>query len=309
MAFKKEKIEEIALYAIEHGLQKTAVDYGIKESTLEREIRRIGGNLKPLIEISEKYNKKDLQKIAKGGTNHDGFAVPQIDFSGDSIKYAHITDLHSGSNYFNFELYKQAIDTIVKEGCEFVLITGDLTDGLSNRPGHIYELTHIGYDSQKNYLKEILSYIPLPTYIIDGNHDRWYEKSNGALICKDVSDLLDHVTFLGQDEGDLLVRGIKIKLWHGEDGSSYAMSYRVQKIIESFTGGEKPHILHVGHTHKAFYMFNRHVHAVSGGAMCRQSRWMRSKKMENHYGFSICTMTVNANGVSRFGYTWYPFYL
>jgi hypothetical protein len=106
--------------------------------------------------------------------------------------------------------------------------------------------------------------------------------------------------------GLILVRRNGKTLW---TFNSYAVSYRMQKLIESFTGGSKPNVLLMGHSHKQGYFFDRHIHAVSGGALSTQSKWMRSKRMANHAGYHFITMRVDADGVRSFTLTWTPFYI
>jgi predicted phosphodiesterase len=125
----------------------------------------------------------------------------------------------------------------------------------------------------------------------------------------DICDTVPNAEYIGRDEGDIEVGGIVIRVFHGEDGSSYAVSYRLQKLIESFTGGTKPNVLLVGHAHKQGYFFDRHIHTVSGGAMCTQSRWMRSKRMANHSGYHFITIKVDDAGVQEFQVTFRPFYV
>jgi len=188
-------------------------------------------------------------------------------------------------------------------------MTGDLSDGMSNRPDHIYDLTHIGYDRQKDYCVEQWSKWPGKVYMIDGNHDRWFIKSNGAVIVKDVCEKLPNAEFLGHDEADISLKGdVVVKLWHGEDGNSYAISYRMQKLAEGITGGEKPHIWLVGHTHKMGYFFIRNIHMISGGALSTQSSWMRRTRKENHTGFWIIKAWIRKDTVTKFSPTFYPFY-
>ena len=99
-----------------------------------------------------------------------------------------------------------------------------------------------------------------------------------------------------------------MKLWHGEDGSSYALSYRLQKIIESLTGGEKPNILIAGHVHKYVKIFERNVYALSVGTIQSQTPWMRGKRLAAHVGFCIGDYWVNKDGLAKMRETWYPFY-
>jgi predicted phosphodiesterase len=181
---------------------------------------------------------------------------------------------------------------------------------MANRPGHVYELSHIGFESQSQHAIDIFSqWTDSPIYMIDGNHDRWYIKAVGANIVERVCRALPNAEFLGHDEGDLTIGAAKIKLWHGEDGSSYAISYRIQKVVESLTGGEKPHILICGHTHKAMYVFDRHIHCLSAGAIQSQSKWMRSKRHASHTGFWHADVGIGKTGVTYFSPTWYPAYV
>ena len=219
-----------------------------------------------------------------------------------------MTDTHIGSIYTRPEIIKEAIQTMEDNGCEFIAHAGDVTEGMSNRPGHVYELTDIGYTAQRDKAVEILSKASLPIYMIDGNHDRWFVKSSGAYIVKDIADTIGAV-YLGQDEGEIIINGAVIRLWHGEDSGSYAVSYRLQKLIESFSGGTKPHVLLCGHTHKQGYFFDRNIHVVSGGCLQMQSRWMRSKRISAHTGYHIIDMTITDDGVTRFRVEFFPFFL
>ena len=144
--------------------------------------------------------------------------------------------------------------------------------------------------------------------MIDGNHDRWFIKSNGAKIVEDICEQIPHATFLGHDEGDIAIGNTTAKLWHGEDGNSYATSYRLQKVVEAMTGGEKPGLLFTGHTHKSLYIFERHVHVYSGGSIQCQSKWMRGKRISAHTGFWIIDAYLNNTGIAKTTSTWYPFY-
>ena len=191
-----------------------------------------------------------------------------------------------------------------------MLHTGDLLEGMSNRPGHVYELADIGYGKQRDHARYLLKEWGLPFYLVGGNHSNWIntKAGMGLDVEEDLCREFPEGHYLGMHEGDLELNGVKVKLWHGEDGSSYATSYRVQKIIEAFTGGEKPHVLLCGHTHKSLFIFERNVHALSTGCIQRQSGFMRMKKLASHVGFWIVEMVVGDGEVKRFTPTWYPFY-
>ena len=306
--------EVVAQYLI-HG-DKAADIMGIKENTLRRYIRRgkaLGLDIergKILSDIEGNYSRAELQAIAKGSKVLPGqLVVPVVEFEGERTRIGVMGDIHFGSKYCLYELVDKAFKEFEKEDCDIVVQCGDLTEGMSNRPGQIYELDHLGYHEQKKIAIEYMSRCPYPLYMIDGNHDRWFIKSNGALIVPDICDAIEHATFLGHDEGSISLGGVaELRLWHGEDGSSYAVSYRIQKIVESLTGGQKPNVMMFGHVHKSMYLYDRHIHCYSAGAFQRQTSWMRGKRLASHTGFWIVDIYVNKDGVSKTTGTWYPFY-
>jgi predicted phosphodiesterase len=309
----KERLAEVLGYAMVQGDEAATEHFGITQETLERYRRAVElGDLpdtKIVRQIMESYSPLELKALAKGARVTPGLPkAPIVNFDGDCITFAHMTDFHIGSIYYHPEWTEKAFEECRKEGVQFICMTGDLSEGMSNRPGHIYELTDIGYAAQKERIVQELSQWEGPAYAIDGNHDRWFVKAAGALIVKDVCDELPNYEYLGQDEGDISINGIVIRLWHGEDGNSYATSYRVQKVVESLTGGNKPHILLLGHTHKQIYMFERHIHCFSGGCLQAQSKWMRGKRIAAHPGFWIIKVWSVPGNVRKVQSTWYPFY-
>lgn len=230
-------------------------------------------------------------------------------WSGESFKFAHVTDTHWGNMMSKVEHWQRACDLIEKEKCEVILHTGDITDGMSGRPGHYYELDAIGATAQINLAVDRLRIAPCPVYGINGNHDLWSFASIGHDVAANLQDRMPGVFFnLGMHEADFHVGGITIKLWHGIDGASYATSYRTQKFIEGLSGGDKPHILLAGHDHKSIFHSCRNVMAFGGGTLCRQTQWMRNKKLAAHVGFWIIEVWQNENGLERIKQEWIPFF-
>lgn len=264
--------------------------------------------------LCKEFSTSELKSILKSGKIYvpdTKISYPEINFSGKKVCFGAISDTHMGSIYYHKNWFREAFRIFNRENCKFITHSGDITDGLSNRPGHVYKLTHIGYDQQKKFaINQFKTHNKnkIPIYCVDGNHDRWFIKSSGAIIVKDIANEVDELHFLGHDIADIKLKNLIIKLWHGEDGSSYATSYRPQKIVESLTGGEKPDILIAGHVHKQGYFFERHIHVVSAGAMCSQSSYMKSKRLANHAGFSVIEATTSNRGVASFKIQWFPFY-
>ena len=317
MPASKDRVKEVVEYSLKNGINKAVEVFDITESTLQRYksmYTEFGFSYEPdkhdyLRMISERYDPEELKLIAKSQSDFVNKKVRKVDFEGDSVKIGFLTDTHMSSIYFKEYLWDKAIEEFHKCNIDLMCHSGDVTDGMNpKRIDQVFELTHIGFDEQKEYAVSLLSQLDFKIYMIDGNHDRWFKKSNGARIVKDIAKECNNIEYLGEDEGDIIINNITIRLWHGEDGSSYATSYRLQKLIEALTGGEKPHVLLAGHTHKQGYFFDRHIHVVSGGCIQKQSRWMRSKRLASHTGFWILEIGFNKQGVAWFDGRFYPFY-
>jgi predicted phosphodiesterase len=318
MATSKQHVQKVIAVLLSEGKESVLSQFNFTEETFNRYLRlakEYGISTvdrgKVISQIIQNYSDKELEAIAKGGRIVPGYGkIPIISFEGDHIRVGAMTDTHLGSIKMPPERIYQAFDEFKKAKIDFMVHCGDVTEGMSNRPGHIYELTHLGYDQQKSLAIEVFGWWKdTDIYAIDGNHDRWFLKSNGAKIVKDIADSLPNFKFLGHDEGDISLKGkATLKLWHGEDGNSYALSYRLQKILESLTGGEKPNALLAGHTHKFVDIFERHVMCTSIGSMQSQTPWMRGKRIAAHTGFAIIDYWVNEKGICKKTLTWHPFY-
>jgi predicted phosphodiesterase len=321
VACLKETIQEIYKSALDIGVKATAEKYEITRETVRRRMREAKAEgreaiAEPIIsdsvlykKLCERFSPAELSAIANGkALNPHGFARPVIDFDGDDVCIGFVTDTHIGGKEFGDSLWMSFLKECEREGVEMILHAGDVHEGMSNRPEQVYNLNDIGVSAQMEHARELFSATKIPIKVIDGNHDRWGIKSNGLFMVRDLCERVPNAEFIGCDIGEVVINGSRWMLWHGEDGSSYATSYRVQKLIESFTGGSKPHVLLCGHTHKQGYFFERNVHAVSGGALSYQSDWMRSTRKACHTGFHIISARIKDGQIVRFSPTFYPFY-
>jgi predicted phosphodiesterase len=235
----------------------------------------------------------------------------KIVISGESFSFGYFSDAHIGSKYFNPELFAYMVKFFQEQKPDFILNPGDHLEGMSGRPGHVYELAQIGLSQQLKYAVELYGQLDnFDHYGIDGNHDQWYFKKGdqGTVVGEELQKSLSRYHNLGQDEATFTVNGINIMLYHGGDGTAYATSYKLQKLIESLSGGLKPHIILSGHYHKSLYMFNRGVHGLECGTLCGQTGWMKGKKIPAHMGFGIVRVFYNHRGVERFVHEFIPWY-
>ena len=264
-----------------------------------------------LAHLREIYTSEELQRIMSGEGLSRPMEVPRIMLRGEHHRMLVLSDTHIGSSYSPVEWHSAAAQVAREEGCECVLHCGDLTEGMRIRRigTHIYELTELGFEKQKKKAVELMSLYGLPIYAIAGNHDAFFREYMDADVVKAVAAEVPDMTYLGYDTADIDIEGVKIRLWHGGDGSnSYALSYRLQKVIESLPGGTKPAILLAGHVHKFCYIFERNIHAISCPAMQAQTAWMRGRKMASHTGFLILDFDVRDGCVCNLSVRLFPFY-
>lgn len=111
-----------------------------------------------------KLVQKSLRENKQSSKIHDH------SFSGKHIKFGYYSDPHVGEAHFHEDLWHAMCKTFVKEGIKNVYCPGDNVEGMSGRPGHIYDLTHIGASAQLQYASDLFASAPrLKFYIIDGN--------------------------------------------------------------------------------------------------------------------------------------------
>lgn len=308
---------EIFKYYLENGIRATADHFELKEDTIRRYVRdsEVKDKHLPaiLLKLREIYTPMELKALSKGARIGSGsINTPSIDIEGDVVKLGIISDTHIGS-IFTSDYHLEYIQKIFKdENINIGVHCGDVTEGMSHRAGHVYELKHIGFEKQKDAAVKFFKgfHKELQWSVIDGNHDRWFMKAQniGADIVKAIEVECPSVTKIGSDVGFININGCVIQLWHGGDGSTYVRSYRLQKIVESISGGKKPNLLIAGHDHKEIFFTERNIHLIGAGSVQQQTDYMRGKRLAAHVGMWIVEMTINEGRIVRFRPEWIHFY-
>ena len=137
----------------------------------------------------------------------------------------------------------------------------------------------------------------ITTYFITGNHDATHVMNGGANIGNAIEKRRPDMKYLGHEYAKVwLTDKVDLDLVHPRDGTSYALSYKIQKRIDAMSGGSKPKIMAVGHYHKNFYMFYRNIHAFSMASFQAQSPFMRGLGLVSDVGYLILEMDINEHG-------------
>lgn len=217
--------------------------------------------------------------VSKAPQKHQD--VYQIPYDLEHLKLLLISDTHLASKYDRLDILRYLYDKAQDKGVKHVLHSGDFTDGRSNRPEHIYELREPSYEGQVDYCVENYPKFDGHTYVIQGNHDDWWYKSNGSEIVKSIADKRDDIVYLGPDVADLKIGKLKIRLFHGSGGGAYAKSYKLQKYLDAIPMEERPDILQTGHIHQSFYMKQDNTHCFQTSCLEDQTPYTRGKGLAN----------------------------
>jgi DNA repair exonuclease SbcCD nuclease subunit len=211
------------------------------------------------------------------------------------LKFAITGDRHTGSLYEHNSALKAFYDHCEKEGIKRVYDAGDILDGHKIYKGQEFELRDHGFEAQLNRLKEAPRNIE--TYFITGNHDGSFKSAAGIAVGQAIEAVIPEYHFIGEDQATVQFNTpngtFTLGLMHPGGGSSYAISYRPQKIVESLEGGSKPDLLCIGHYHKAEMIPSyRNVCALSTGTFQKQTPFMMKGALAAHVGGWIVEIWV-----------------
>ena len=224
------------------------------------------------------YINGEIVKLKKPRQNQDIYELPN---NLEHLRLLLISDTHLCNKADRLDILRYLYSKAEDKGVKYILHSGDFTDGKSNRAEQIYELKEPSYDGQIQYCVEKYPSFSGKTYVIQGNHDDWWYKSNGSEIVKAIARQRDDIVYLGADVTDLRIGKLKIRLFHGAGGIAYAKSYKIQKYLDSIPIAEKPHILQTGHIHQAFYMKQDKTHCFQTGCLEDLTPYCRSMGFNN----------------------------
>lgn len=279
--------------------------------------------LRTALGLDLKTLEKVLENLAKNGiVTHGGALIYQdppsgrineMVLGGKWHRIGLVSDTHLCCKEERLEELNLQYDLFAREGIKTVYHAGNICDGYIARingssvyshtmPGQIdYVIKH--YPQRKGIVTKLIS---------GADHEGWWVKDTGVSFgdqleraAKDAgrTDLIHmgfveaDVTFTSKSTGDKVI----MKVQHPGGGSAYARSYKAQKQIEAFEGGEKPHILIQGHYHVSNVMMDRNVYVVNMPGFQDQTVFARQKNLRMEVGGAIAEFTVApGGGVGRF---------
>jgi DNA polymerase II small subunit len=242
--------------------------------------------------------------------------------SADQIYVALTSDIHIGSKKFLSDAFEHFIEWLkCSEGnsrqreiagrVKYLVIAGDIVDGIGVYPGQERELAITDVYEQYNLASKLIERIPeyIEIIIIPGNHDATRQALPQPAILKKYAEelhMLNNVTMLG-DPARIRLHGVNLTLYHGRSlddiiGSvpevtylnlsgeiTRAMEYLLKTRHLAPIYGSKtpiaptsvdelvietpPDVLHTGHVHVLGYKNYRGTFLVNSGTWQAQTEY------------------------------------
>lgn len=259
-----------------------------------------------------------IMKDFEPGSREGLIIHPRKNYNNKWYTYGVLGDTHLGSKHERLDVVKALYDRYEEEGITEVFHTGNWIEGEMRLNKH--DIKVFGMDAQINYF---LEHYPqkkgITTYFVAGDdHEGWYQQREGIEIGRHLEQMAvgggrKDLRYLGYVEADVCLKADTderiMRVCHPGGGSAYALSYSVQKLVESYQGGEKPSVLLYGHYHKYDVNYYREVYCVGTGCCVDQSIFMRKNKIQAHVGGIIMRLQQAPTGeITRMQHEWLPFY-
>jgi len=312
LAATKQELEAVQkrLAAHEHpSMAKVERLLGKRQSLNREEIaKELKIGLEAAAEILRDMSARGYNVVGDVVSRGGGVGKVEVEhfYDGDTVRFGVVSDTHLGNKHAMPEQLHEAYAVFKREGITQVYCPGNLIDGEKTYRGQEYEIDVMGADNVVAYLARTWPKIPgITTYHVESStcHEGYYVKSAGLLIGKMIEAERPDMKYLGLDEADIAIHDSParpiLRIVHPGGGTSYADSYRPQKIVESYHGGEKPAILIIGHYHKGGYYDIRDVAVLQAMCLERQTPFMRKLSLRAVLGFWIVEATFTPDGSLR----------
>ncbi len=248
-----------------------------------------------------------LTLVRNAAIQPGGHRVINVDkLEAKKYRFMLVSDTHLASKWERLDVLQTAYDDAHKQGIADVYHTGNVVDGQGTY--NQFEVKVTGATAQTDYaIKNYPARDGITTYYLSTNcHTGRYWRELGvdygrfleaAMLQAGRKDFVH----LGFQQADVELKGDGghsiMRLIHPAGGCAYSLSYKPQKIVESFTSGTKPNLLLLGHWHVSGYFEQRNVHCFLAGCMQDQSSYMQRKHLQPHIGYWVIEVMMTSKGI------------
>lgn len=240
------------------------------------------------------------------------------------VQAALISDVHVGSTDFMADAWEAFVDwlhTPAAESIEYLLIAGDMVEGVGVYPGQDEELTIVDIYEQYETFSQRLKAVPgdLEIVMIPGNHDavRLAEPQPG--FDEELRSMMQaHDAKITGNPSLVTLEGVSVLMYHGVslddliaeypdtkatyDAPEKPMYHLLKKrhvapqygshnrlapeTTDQLVIDEIPDIFHTGHVHKLGYGTYHNVLAINSGCWQSQTEFQSSMNIEPDAGYA-----------------------
>ena len=237
-----------------------------------------------------------------------------------------LSDLHIGSRYFMHEEFSEFVSWLstpdpVARKIRFVLIGGDVVDGVGIYPNQDKELVCQTIEEQLQMVDDLIEKIPknIKIIIMPGNHDPGRRALPQPAIPKKYNSTLwerENVVMVG-NPAVVSLNGVKVMMFHGQSiddivkttpGLSYDSPTNVMRHLlrarhlspiygsqtpiapemeDLLVIEDVPDIFHVGHVHRAQLDMYKGILLINSGSWQKQTPFQASVGMTPNPGIAL----------------------
>ena len=229
-----------------------------------------------------------------------------------------ISDIHVGSQEFRADAWARFADWLHTDEAadvEYLLIAGDMVEGVGVYPDQDEELDIVDIYDQYEQFAEYLKDVPgeMEIVMIPGNHDAVRLAEPQPAFDEELREIMAaHDARISANPSTVTVEGVSVLMYHGvsldeliaelpEDAASYerphdAMAQLLKKrhVAPQYGGGtriapepedhlvieEVPDVFHTGHVHKLGYGTYHNVLTINSSCWQSQTAFQRSVNLD-----------------------------
>ncbi len=240
------------------------------------------------------------------------------------VEAALISDVHVGSEEFVADAWNEFtswLHTEEAEHVEYLLIAGDMVEGVGVYPGQDEELEIVDIYDQYEVFSEYLKDVPggMEIVMIPGNHDAVRLAEPQPAFDENLREIMSaHDARISANPSTVTVEGVSVLMYHGvsldeviaelpEEEASYdrpqdAMEHLLKKrhVAPQYGGHtrtapeeadhlvmeEVPDIFHTGHVHKLGYGSYHNVLMLNSSCWQAQTDFQKSVNLDPDVGYA-----------------------
>jgi DNA polymerase II small subunit len=240
------------------------------------------------------------------------------------VKAALISDVHVGSQEFMADAWHNFADwlhTEEAEGVEYLLLAGDMVEGVGVYPDQDEELDIVDVYDQYERFSEYLKEIPgdMEIVMIPGNHDAVRLAEPQPAFDEELRNIMSaHDARFTSNPSTVTIEGVSVLMYHGvsldeviaelpDEKASYEEPHKAmyqllkKRHVAPQYGGhtrlapeeqdyliidEVPDIFHSGHVHKLGYGKYHNVLTINSGCWQAQTDFQKSVNIDPDAGFA-----------------------